>query len=86
MTRHSRREDVFSRIRQTIARAGPVGRSLALSLAKIERDMRAESAKKLPEATGDVTRIVGQPFFVPLFALFQIYGGIFRLSFGPKVR
>ncbi|CAM6102442.1 unnamed protein product [Calypogeia fissa] len=80
----SSRDDLFSKIRQAIARAGPVGRSLALSLAKIERDMRTEKAKKLPEATGDVSKIVGQPFFVPLFALFQIYGGIFRLSFGPK--
>lgn len=38
----------------------------------------------MPEATGDIREIVGQPVFVPLFKLFLIYGKIFRLSFGPK--
>lgn len=80
----SGRDDVFSKIRQAVARAGPVGRKLSFELAKFERNVRMEKAKNLPVATGDVTKIVGQPFFVPLFALYQIYGGIFRLSFGPK--
>ena len=38
----------------------------------------------MPEARGDIREIVGQPVFVPLFKLFVAYGGVFRLSFGPK--
>ena len=38
----------------------------------------------MPEATGDIREIVGQPVFVPLYKLFLVYGPIFRLSFGPK--
>jgi beta-ring hydroxylase len=38
----------------------------------------------MPEARGDIREIVGQPVFVPLFNLFVAYGGVFRLSFGPK--
>lgn len=38
----------------------------------------------MPVARGDIREIVGQPVFVPLFKLFQIYGKVFRLSFGPK--
>jgi hypothetical protein len=38
----------------------------------------------MPTATGDIREIVGQPVFVPLFKLYQIYGKIFMLSFGPK--
>ncbi len=38
----------------------------------------------MPEATGDVREIVGQPVFVPLYKLYLTYGKIFRLSFGPK--
>ena len=39
----------------------------------------------MPEARGDVRSIIGQPFFVPLYNLFLAYGGVFMLSFGPKV-
>jgi len=38
----------------------------------------------MPEARGDPREIVGQPVFVPLYNLFTVYGGVFRLSFGPK--
>ena len=33
---------------------------------------------------GDIREIVGEPVFVPLYKLFLVYGGVFRLSFGPK--
>lgn len=41
-------------------------------------------AADMPTARGDVRAIIGQPFFVPLYSLFLVYGGVFRLSFGPK--
>ncbi|KAL3654010.1 hypothetical protein CASFOL_003691 [Castilleja foliolosa] len=39
---------------------------------------------KIPEARGDIRAISSEPFFIPLFELFTTYGGIFRLTFGPK--
>jgi hypothetical protein len=79
------RDNLVSKIRRIIAKAGPAGRSLSLALATYERDLKIQRAKNLPIASGDVSKIVDQPFFVPLYALFKRYGGIFRLSFGPKV-
>jgi beta-ring hydroxylase len=79
------RDNIISKIRRIVAKAGPAGRSLSLALANYERDLKIEGAKNLPIASGDVSKIVDQPFFVPLYALFKTYGGIFRLSFGPKV-
>ena len=60
------------------------GRGIALALAKAGRKQRAADRRVMPEATGDIREIVGQPVFLPLFKLFTIYGKIFRLSFGPK--
>lgn len=57
---------------------------MALELAKLGRQWRAEAARRMPEARGDIREIVGQPVFVPLFKLYLAYGKIFRLSFGPK--
>lgn len=62
---------------------GP-GRAMALRLAQQARSWERAAARKMPEATGDIREIVGQPVFVPLYKLFLAYGKIFRLSFGPK--
>lgn len=40
---------------------------------------------KIPEAKGSVKAISSEAFFIPLYELFLTYGGIFRLTFGPKV-
>jgi beta-ring hydroxylase len=60
------------------------GRTLAYFLARLGVVWRKSAALKMPEATGDIREIVGQPVFVPLYNLFRVYGGVFRLSFGPK--
>jgi len=65
--------------------AGGPGRGVASVLAGIERRLRVMAREKVPEARGHVRAIIGQPFFVPLYTLFLVYGGVFRLSFGPKV-
>ncbi|KAK9293212.1 hypothetical protein L1049_021201 [Liquidambar formosana] len=39
---------------------------------------------KIPEAKGAFSAIRGEAFFIPLYELFLTYGGIFRLTFGPK--
>lgn len=44
-----------------------------------------EAFPKIPNAKGSVNAIRGEAFFLPLYQLFITYGGIFRLTFGPKV-
>lgn len=64
--------------------AGALGRAVALRLAQQARSWERAAAAKMPEATGDIREIIGQPVFVPLYKLYLAYGKIFRLSFGPK--
>ena len=67
------------------ASAGPAaGRLAALQMARQARSWTRTASRRMPEATGDIREIVGQPVFVPLYKLFLTYGKIFRLSFGPK--
>eukprot|EP00897_Mesotaenium_endlicherianum_P006369 jgi/Mesen1/5760/ME000292S04845 len=80
----SRRVDRFGKARRSIAATGPPGRALAMAMATIERKWRSMNPVIMPEARGDVRSIIGQPFFVPLYSLFLVYGGVFKLSFGPK--
>lgn len=53
-------------------------------MARQARAWTRSASRRMPEATGDIREIVGQPVFVPLYKLFLTYGKIFRLSFGPK--
>ncbi|KAK8520031.1 hypothetical protein V6N13_031500 [Hibiscus sabdariffa] len=39
---------------------------------------------KIPEAKGSIKAIRSEAFFIPLYELYLTYGGIFRLTFGPK--
>ncbi|KAL6146909.1 hypothetical protein ACLB2K_057585 [Fragaria x ananassa] len=39
---------------------------------------------KIPEAKGSVSAVQNEAFFIPLYELYLTYGGIFRLTFGPK--
>ncbi|KAI3459081.1 hypothetical protein Pfo_015744 [Paulownia fortunei] len=43
-----------------------------------------EDHLKIPEAKGSISAISSEPFFIPLYELYLSYGGIFRLTFGPK--
>ncbi|KAK6156432.1 hypothetical protein DH2020_010680 [Rehmannia glutinosa] len=43
-----------------------------------------EGYVKIPEARGDIRAISSEPFFIPLYELYLTYGGVFRLTFGPK--
>ncbi|CAI7747340.1 unnamed protein product [Closterium sp. NIES-53] len=80
----SRRVDRFGWLRRCLANSGPAGRPVAMFMATMERRWRAMVNATMPEARGDIRAIIGQPFFVPLFSLYLVYGGVFRLSFGPK--
>lgn len=57
---------------------------MAFQLAQVGKTWQEEARKKMPEARGDLRELVDKPVFVPLYMLFRAYGGIFRLSFGPK--
>lgn len=81
----SPRTDFLRNARRLLAHSGPLGRALAFQLATFEAHRRAVQAQTMPETRGDVGAIVGEPFFLPLYKLFKIYGGVFRLTFGPKV-
>lgn len=39
---------------------------------------------KIPEAKGAISAIRSEAFFIPLYELYLTYGGVFRLTFGPK--
>lgn len=39
---------------------------------------------KVPEAKGSINAVRNEAFFIPLYELYLTYGGIFRLTFGPK--
>ncbi|KAL3838490.1 hypothetical protein ACJIZ3_023081 [Penstemon smallii] len=39
---------------------------------------------RIPEAKGSAKIIGGEPFFIPLYKFYQKYGGIFKITFGPK--
>ncbi|XWS42922.1 hypothetical protein CRYUN_Cryun16bG0055300 [Craigia yunnanensis] len=43
-----------------------------------------EDFPKIPEAKGAIKAIRSEAFFLPLYELYLTYGGIFRLTFGPK--
>lgn len=44
-----------------------------------------EDYPKIPEAKGAISAIRSEAFFIPLYELYLTYGGVFRLTFGPKV-
>ncbi|VFR00778.1 unnamed protein product [Cuscuta campestris] len=44
-----------------------------------------EGYPRIPEAKGSIKAIRSEAFFIPLYGLYRTYGGIFRLTIGPKV-
>lgn len=75
---------MLSRLRSAFRRLGPVGKFFDEML---ERWVGVGDAQrlKIPQAKGSIGAVGGQAFFIPLYELFITYGGIFRLTFGPKV-
>ncbi|KAM0831941.1 hypothetical protein ACQ4PT_065215 [Festuca glaucescens] len=67
-----------------LARLGPPGELAAGLLTKVAGGAAARRGPDLPQATGSLSSVVGEAFFIPLYDLFLTYGGVFRLNFGPK--
>ncbi|XP_078441726.1 cytochrome P450, family 97, subfamily A, polypeptide 3 [Wolffia australiana] len=70
------------RFRESLMKLGAPGKFLdeILSLST----WGANEDLKIPQASGSVAAVGAQAFFIPLYDLFLTYGGIFRLTFGPK--
>ncbi|XP_020581080.1 protein LUTEIN DEFICIENT 5, chloroplastic [Phalaenopsis equestris] len=69
-----------SMLRNVLSKIGPSGRFLVDLLVKLGDGEYTE----IPQAQGSFKAVGGQAFFIPLYELYLIYGGIFRLTFGPK--
>lgn len=71
-----------SQVRNGLSKLGVPRGFLELLFSWVETD---EDYPKIPEAKGQIRAIQSEAFFIPLYELFLTYGGIFRLTFGPKV-
>lgn len=83
-TQQSLRDRLTKPLRRKAAEMGGPGRALAMAMAQQAVQWRTNAKGRMPTASGDIREIVGQPVFVPLYKLYRVYGGVFRLSFGPK--
>ncbi|GAA0165056.1 oxygenase [Lithospermum erythrorhizon] len=43
-----------------------------------------DDSPRIPEARGSIESFRNEAFFIPLYQLYLTFGGIFRLTFGPK--
>jgi beta-ring hydroxylase len=60
------------------------GRWVAKQLADLGLTWSRNAAKRMPKASGNISEIVNEPFFLPLYALFRVYGPVFKLCLGPQ--
>ncbi|XP_015875605.2 protein LUTEIN DEFICIENT 5, chloroplastic [Ziziphus jujuba] len=70
-----------SQMRNSLAKLGVPRELLELLFSWVESD---EDYPKIPTAKGSIRAVQSEAFFIPLYELFLTYGGIFRLTFGPK--
>ncbi|KMZ61681.1 hypothetical protein ZOSMA_50G00980 [Zostera marina] len=75
-----RNNGLISVLRNSLFKLGLPGKFLARVLSFSEE----EGFLDIPQAKGNIGAIGKQAFFIPLYDLFLVYGGIFRLNFGPK--
>ncbi|KAF5733539.1 protein LUTEIN DEFICIENT 5 chloroplastic isoform X2 [Tripterygium wilfordii] len=76
-----RQSGVPSQLRKSLSKLGISHELLDFFFKWIEG---TENYPKIPEAKGQIRAIRSEAFFIPLYELYLIYGGIFRLTFGPK--
>ncbi|KAJ6845438.1 protein LUTEIN DEFICIENT 5, chloroplastic [Iris pallida] len=66
------------------SKLGPLGKFLEGAVSRIGGGGGVGSGLVIPQAKGSIAAVGSQAFFIPLYELFLTYGGIFRLTFGPK--
>ncbi|PKU77754.1 Protein LUTEIN DEFICIENT 5, chloroplastic [Dendrobium catenatum] len=69
-----------------LSKIGPAGKFLGELLVKLGDIVEDGERMAIPQAKGSFRAVGGQAFFIPLYELYLTYGGIFRLTFGPKER
>ncbi|EHA8591274.1 protein LUTEIN DEFICIENT 5, chloroplastic [Cocos nucifera] len=76
----------ISVVKSGLSKLGPPGKLLEELLSRLTGDDGLPGGERLemPRAKGSIGAVGGQAFFLPLYELFLTYGGIFRLTFGPK--
>ncbi|XP_020672240.1 protein LUTEIN DEFICIENT 5, chloroplastic-like [Dendrobium catenatum] len=67
-----------------LSKIGPAGKFLGELLVKLGDIVEDGERMAIPQAKGSFRAVGGQAFFIPLYELYLTYGGIFRLTFGPK--
>lgn len=60
------------------------GRWVAKKLADLGLAWTRNAAKRMPQASGSISEVVNEPFFIPLYSLFRVYGPVFKLCLGPQ--
>eukprot|EP00884_Botryococcus_braunii_P015183 jgi/Botrbrau1/23666/Bobra.55_2s0047.1 len=84
-TEGSTKAKLLKPLREFVQTSGlPYGKDVARRMRYQEMLWEGMARRRMPEASGNLSEIVGQPVFVPLQRLYEVYGGVFRLSFGPK--
>lgn len=76
-----KRTGFSSVLRSTLSKLGVPQSVLGFLLQWVEEQ---EDYPKIPEAKGSINAVRNEAFFIPLYELYLAYGGIFRLTFGPK--
>ncbi|XP_072968494.1 protein LUTEIN DEFICIENT 5, chloroplastic [Typha angustifolia] len=71
-------------VRNALGKLGLPGNLLNGLVSRWIGDGGATEKPEIPQAKGSLSAVGGQAFFIPLYELFLTYGGIFRLTFGPK--
>ncbi|PKA59200.1 Protein lutein deficient 5, chloroplastic [Apostasia shenzhenica] len=71
-------------LKNGLSKLGPVGKFLEEILSQLEGGIRDGERREIPQAKGTFRAVGRQAFFIPLYELYLTYGGIFRLTFGPK--
>lgn len=75
---------LVSVLRTGLSKILPAGKFLEELLGKLDGGAGDGERVEIPQAKGSFSAVSGQAFFIPLYELYLIYGGIFRLNFGPK--
>ncbi|XP_042449339.1 protein LUTEIN DEFICIENT 5, chloroplastic-like isoform X1 [Zingiber officinale] len=71
-------------LRNGLSKLGPPGEFLEGLLSRWATEGGETRRLEIPQVKQSINAITGQSFFIPLYHLFLTYGGIYRLTFGPK--
>lgn len=71
-------------LRTGLSKFGLVGKLLENLLDKFGGRVGDGDRLEIPQVNGSFRALAGQAFFIPLYELYLIHGGLYRFTFGPK--